>query len=303
MIPYLPDWPEMICQLTVPRLSLAEALQSPVNFAIIGQPGSGKTVALAHLATQVACRDPQVGALSGLVPVFIQAGDLDLGTEVQRDPLMQLADITRHYLPAIFSSQVPAFLKNTALEGALLLILDGGDELSQPQMKDLGGFIKALLAQNPKIRLVMSAAPEYLDGLVRLGIAPLAMAAWDTAQRVQFVERWGLLWKEQIQPLVEKSSPASSIDPVLLNSWLAAGAQIQSPLELTLRVWAAYLGDTYGPHNTDSLDSFLRRAIPDIKLLAPLEQLALQMVMEGRATIHRSMITTSNPALEFERHV
>lgn len=53
VLPYLPDWPELTCPLGAPTITLAQAIQRGSPIAIIGQPGSGKTVALAHLAAQI----------------------------------------------------------------------------------------------------------------------------------------------------------------------------------------------------------------------------------------------------------
>ena len=54
VIPTIPDWPELAASYAVPMITLAEALQNNTNIAVIGRPGSGKTVTLAHLALQVA---------------------------------------------------------------------------------------------------------------------------------------------------------------------------------------------------------------------------------------------------------
>lgn len=297
VIPYLPDWPEMICQLTVPRITLAEALQTQVNIAIIGQPGSGKTVALAHLTAQVARGDASLGSLASLTPLYLHAGSLNLENNTGQDPFALIVERARGYVPGIFSPQVPTLLRAAAQNGNLLLILDGGDELTQAQFQKFSTWVKDLLTQYPQIRLVITAAPEYLDGLPRLGFVPLAVAGWDSAQQVQFIARWASLWKEHIEPLQEKPS-AGNPDPVLLNTWLAAGTTLQSPFELTLKVWAAYAGDVYGPRNTDSLDSYLRRVIPDLKLLAPLEHLAVQMILEGQTSLPKSKVTAPNPALD-----
>jgi len=51
---------------------------------ITGQPGSGKTVALAYLASLAANRDPALGKLSEAVPFFYHIADLRLpGGEIK----------------------------------------------------------------------------------------------------------------------------------------------------------------------------------------------------------------------------
>jgi predicted NACHT family NTPase len=57
-IPYTPAWPELASIYNAPVLTVPQALSGGNNIAIIGQPGCGKTVALAHLAIQVINRHP-----------------------------------------------------------------------------------------------------------------------------------------------------------------------------------------------------------------------------------------------------
>src|SRR5512145_3129166 len=53
-LPYLPAWPELSAIYGAPTLSLIEAVSGGSNLVIVGAAGSGKTVALAHLASQAA---------------------------------------------------------------------------------------------------------------------------------------------------------------------------------------------------------------------------------------------------------
>jgi len=63
-IPYMPDWPEMASIYGSHTLTLVEALQGGANLILMGHPGSGRTVALAHLASLVAKRDPSAGKMA-----------------------------------------------------------------------------------------------------------------------------------------------------------------------------------------------------------------------------------------------
>src|SRR5512138_1774945 len=53
-LPYLPAWPEFAGIYNAATLTLPQALAGGSNLVITGQPGSGKTVALAHLASLAA---------------------------------------------------------------------------------------------------------------------------------------------------------------------------------------------------------------------------------------------------------
>ena len=70
-IPYLPDWPEFASLYNAPEMTLAEALHGDANLVVLGAPGSGKTVALANLATQAANHDPALAKMSTASPVLL----------------------------------------------------------------------------------------------------------------------------------------------------------------------------------------------------------------------------------------
>ncbi len=63
ILPYLPDVPELAARYRAPVITAAEALQNVPGLVVVGQPGSGKTVCLAHLACQIARREQLPGRL------------------------------------------------------------------------------------------------------------------------------------------------------------------------------------------------------------------------------------------------
>ncbi|KXK15345.1 MAG: hypothetical protein UZ14_CFX002000603 [Chloroflexi bacterium OLB14] len=77
-LPYLHTWPEIAAIYQPQTLTLAQAISGGVNIAIIGQPGTGKTVALAHLASLAANRSEKLGELKYHVPFLIHVADLNL---------------------------------------------------------------------------------------------------------------------------------------------------------------------------------------------------------------------------------
>ena len=62
-LPYMPSWPELAAVYNAPTLTLAQAFSGGMNLVIIGQPGIGKTVAIAHLASLAANRSEELGSL------------------------------------------------------------------------------------------------------------------------------------------------------------------------------------------------------------------------------------------------
>ena len=92
-LPYMPAWPEIGAIYNAATLSIQQALTGGLNLAIVGQPGSGKTVALAYLASLAANRDPSLGDLREHVPVLVHFADLKLPVNDEKDVLNPLIEI------------------------------------------------------------------------------------------------------------------------------------------------------------------------------------------------------------------
>lgn len=278
-IPFMSDWPEMASFYGAPSLSLAEALQGSANLVIIGEPGCGKTVALAHLATQVSRKAPEVGELSNLVPLLVHAADLALPPENPGRPLEPLTSAVSRYVSSIRHSRLPKTLQTIFETGHVLLLLDGLDELSPFLLDEITGYLENLFSRYPNLRAVVTASPDNLGALPALGFMPIPLTSWNQEQRQTFISRWSKLWDRFVVNL--SSVEEAHTDPMLLVGWLLYNTVHFTPLELTLKVWAAFAGDSLGPRPADAIESYLRRMIhgqPD-KNRPGFEQMASQMIL------------------------
>ncbi len=278
-LPYLPAWPEIAAAYHAPTLTLAQALSGNVNVVVIGQPGVGKTVSLAHLASLAANRSEKLGGLQDAVPFLIHVADLKLPVIESKNILSPLIDATAESAPLFDVGRLPAFFENTFASGDALLLLDGYDELTPDNQQVITEYLKTLIYRYPKTHIITTGAPEYLDGLIGLGFAPLALITWSTAQNDQFMERWGELWSATTAVDSWTQTDPGQVDPILLNVWLSADNANLSPLELTLKAWGAYAGDSMGPHVLDSIATHIRRISPSNTPIAALETLAMQVLI------------------------
>ncbi len=279
-VPYIPAWPELAAIYHAPTLTLAQALSGNSDIVLTGQPGMGKTVALAYLASRLARRDPEPGLPQDTIPFLIHVADLDFPVN-KDEPLNPLIDLIAEKAPVLDLSRIPDFVRKAFSEGRALLLLDGTDELTPDGLKNEIEFIKAVKRAYPKTRIVTTASSEYLDGLVTLNFIPFALAAWNAKQRMKFLEKWGDLWTHYVA--VEAWAQASeNVDPLLLNGWLNAENSSLTPLELTLKTWGAYAGDVRGPRPLDALETHLRRLSPVNAPREALEMLALQVSLSTK---------------------
>lgn len=286
-VPYLPDWPELTAPYGVPVITPAQAVTSGRNIAIIGHAGSGKTVALAQLAMQLARSEIQIGEQNDAFPIYLHANELDLSSSSESGPQAVLIKAMTENASVLMQPQIPRFLN--ALFGKskrrVVLLVDGLDELQPDQMKSVVKLFEQLVEKQPGLQVAAAASIQYLDGLTGLGFAPLAVAAWKPAQHRELLRKWSALWSTQIQPDGKQNSQKKAIEPLLMEYWLNAENVYTSPLEWTLRLWGAYAGDLSGNSVKDALETALVRYLPDPAHLPMLEELAYTYLQQRAASL------------------
>lgn len=282
-LPYLPAWPEIAATYRSHTLTMPQALSGNANIVIIGQPGVGKTVALAHLASLAANRSETLGTLQEAVPFLVHVADLKLPIKEPKNVLDPIIEAASESAPMLDLGRMPEFVKNSFKIGYAILLVDGYDEISQEEQRGVAEFFKVLIHNYPKARIVTTGTPEYLDGLIPLGFAPLAMCTWSNRENQKFIEHWGRLWSQTVALEAWNQTGPEQVDPLLLNSWLATDNLNLSPLELTLKIWGAYAGDSLGSHVLESIATHIRRLAPPNTPLAALETLAMQATLSSQS--------------------
>lgn len=280
-LPYMPAWPEIAAVYRPHTLTLPQALAGDTNIVIIGQPGTGKTVALAHLASLAANRSEKLGELQEFVPFHFHVADLNLPVQDPKNILKVIIDAASENAPLFDVSKIPAFVQSVFKSGQVLLLVDGYDEITPNEQTLVAEFFKLLLKTHPKTRIITTGAPEYLDGLIPLGFVPLALCTWDEQANQKFVDQWSELWAQTVAMEAWAQTGPEQVDPLLINSWLGSESLNLSPFELTLKIWGAYAGDSLGPHTLDTIATHIRRLAPANTPLAALETLAMQVIVSA----------------------
>ena len=278
-IPYLPNWPELAAIYNSPSLTIPQALSGGVHLVIVGQPGIGKTVALAHLATLATKKEEALCELSESIPFLFHIADLNLPLINSNDTLTPIITYVEECLPISYQSRVPDYVRHTFRNGNVLLLLDGLDELP-PENINIGvEFLQQLLKTYPKIRIVTTGCPEQLCSLIGLGFIPLSLFPWGPSQRNDFLEKWGGQWKHISGEDVYAKTGLVQENSLLLSKWLMTDSRIYSPFELTLKAWGAYAGDLLGPNSIDVIETHLHRISPNEIPLTAIETLAMNVTL------------------------
>lgn len=308
-LPYMPAQPELACYYDAPNLSLSEAISGGVNLVITGQPGAGKTTALAILAAQIARRDPAVESLHETIPFFIHVADLGLPINKPKKPadfLTPIADKLTELAGVFEAGKLPGFIEFAFRSGRALFLLDGVDELPQAALQEVNAYLRVILRQFPQTRIITTASPEFLDGLLALDFTPMAILPWSPDTQRQFRAKWSALWQQYVATEAWAQNIVTEVDTILLNRWVDEGNLGLSPLEYTLKIWAAYAGDVRGARLVDAIESHLRRLLPERTPFEALFAIGTQASLSGTSIFDsqraREWTRSFEPPAPFEQN-
>lgn len=219
-------------QLTNALMPL-EALDNSIDgFALLGNPGSGKSTAFRHLAVEAA-RGTKIRAMRRL-PVFLAV------REMSKQSSTIAAEVARFFRNLDFEAP-DRLLDSIASTGHLLLLLDGVDETTAAHRSALLEELLELRAKYPRACMCVSARPYSLS------VGLQNFQKWETQplafeDRLIFVAKWfSGVDEEQGQRLVAACKNA----PALLDLG-------SSPLLLSI-VCALYHNDLEIPQEPDEL--------------------------------------------------
>jgi hypothetical protein len=281
-LPYMPAWPELAAVYRAPTLGLEEAISGSGHIVIVGAAGTGKTVALAYLASMAANLKVQFEAGRDAVPFLYHIADLQLPFDESKGPLNVVINAASERAPVFDLGRMPGFVQQSFKSGSALLLIDGFDEADPQTQSDVVAWFKALLGAYPGLRIVTTGSPHQLNGLVGLGFHPLALMGWDARTSARFIQQWGGLWSQTVALEAWSQTGPEQVDPLLLNTWLGVENTGLTPFELTLKVWGAYAGDSLGPRVLDAIATHVRRVAPSGTPVAALELLAMQVVLTSQ---------------------
>jgi HEAT repeat protein len=284
VLPNLPDCNYLSGVYQSATLSLAEAVGSGADLLLTGDLGAGKTTALAHLAARAAERRIKHGGQDHPLPVFVHAADLIFERGFEKDPLRTLVGAAQRNASAGLSSRLQGYLKPYFEQGHMLLLLDGLDEFPPESTTDVLSWLRSIKASSPNLQIIAAGPVRGYGGLTQAGFAPLAMAPWNDYDQRRFLTRWAEAWQKFVAPNLPKNR-LDDVDPAIISGWLQGASHGWTPLEITLRTWSAFAGDTRGANRGDGFESFLARFLsPDETQAAAAAGLAWITDREGAVT-------------------
>lgn len=300
VLPYTADYPEFSAAYQYPSLSLKEALKKGANLALLGRPGSGKTVTLAHLTSQIL--RGEIDNLQNWEPLFIDANDLALHLPSEKLITATTAALLENNMFRQVS-QLDDLVQSFFQEKRAFLIIDNLDQLPRQETILVTTFIKAILREFSWIKLATAASVEYFNGLLETDLVPAAVAGWGTKERSAFTERWMEAYFTH-----GDTANGSGINTglhgeegeLLAKNWLHSTKLNVTPLTFTLQLWGMVAGDSTGARADHGIEAYIQRLTTPLPTspLPQLQKMATSILLSKDNEYSRSSIQEADPAYQ-----
>jgi len=196
--------------------------------------------------------------IPGLVPVLVHLRDLVLSSgkygRGSVDPAEPLVEATQRHVSAV-TAQVVGSVVYAALEaGRALVLLDGYDELSPDERDACYHWLRSLRGTYPSSLMVIAGPPTGYAALATLGFTPTFLRPWQDNDYDTLVERWHAAWQAHARR-------SETIDDQTLRR-LTIDNRGRTPLDVTLKIWAALAGDAQRAGRAGWYDALIARRLP-----------------------------------------
>lgn len=282
LVPFIPDWPQLAGPYHLPGIPLSHLLRGSPGLALLGLPGSGRTVALALMALRVAQQSEAGEDTAGQslfgekrLPVYVHVADVNLvpgEPEEQVDPMNRLLDAARSNLRGL-AGRLLAAAHTEFANGRGLILVDGWDEVDKQQQARALDWLDALMHTYPGNKIVVAGPVKGYAPLQALGLAPVYIGPWSDSEHAELAERWAAAWPEIGG--MPKAPATPPTDDLVRRA--TRGNRAHLPLDVTLHIWATYAGDDPGEGRPGWYAAYINRAAPESALIPGLERAAAQL--------------------------
>ncbi len=283
LIPFTPELPLISRNFLLPKIKITEAIQKTNRLVICGPIGSGKSVALAHLAVQLAEKRANCGSSCGKIPFYFHVHDSDSLSLPKQDLSSIIYKALAQKIPA---SQIPKLARfiNYELEtNNAIIIIDGFDELSKNDADIFLKIVQATLTTYPNLQLVLSTTPYYSGNLEQLGFLIFPIADMTNSQILELNKKWTRLWYDKV--INSETSKQNYLKEKLIFNWLQEMPAGRTPLENSLLIWGALSGDLRGLDTLSIYESHFSRMFQSSYSPTALAMFAYQYVEKNTTSL------------------
>ncbi len=250
--------PEGYADLPVPLLTLEQALEGGRNLVIMNEIGSGKTTLLAEFASRILEGKLDSQKYSSSLPLFININEIKYLNLDALQFIDELVAVLHQNFTNLEVANLKKLILNALDQSALILLLDGFDELPFEKFQEAVRLTGSIISKYPQIKIIIASGPDYADGLFKLGFAPLSIQFPGSTQKAELIQSWVDAWNHI------KSTKGPNAQSYLINTlWLLQDSQSQSMIELTQAIWSNLALDHIPEHQNYTFD-YIQRLIDEI---------------------------------------
>lgn len=281
IVPLVQDYPQVAGVYGLPGTDISHVLKEVPGLALLGTPGSGRSVALALIAIVAArqSREDEAGGLAGelRIPVLFHLADVDLSLELEPsevDPADLLTAAVLKRMTGGGARSAPGVVPPAMAAGLCLVLVDGWDELPATQRNRTLAWLKALIRTYPENKYVVACGARGYAPLVEIGLTPVYLRPWGDSDFEELASRWAEVWPE-VESARRRGAKPPTADTI---RQVAQGNLSHTPLDVTLKAWSTYSGDEKATGRRGWYDSYLDQMLPLAEGRESLQRLAAEAV-------------------------
>lgn len=222
-----------------------------------------------------------------LMPLYLHFSDLHLHSPEhgqEADPAEVIVRAVQHTVRRVTASTIPRHVYNRLNKGQALVLIDGYDDLPESERPAALAWLNALIKTYRNNFYIVAGPAEGYAPLARIGLTPVFMRAWNDIDIERAAERWADSWVQIGRRMGVRRASKPNDDA---QARARANARALSPLEVTLKLWAAYADDTETIGAEGWLRAYLKRHGVGTDLYAQIAPLAAVQLDEGYITAAR----------------
>lgn len=232
--------------------------------------------------------------LTTLLPIYVHLRDIDLrpesyglqpGKTASLDPAEPLVLALRNTFGGIAANFLPRLVYERLTASTALVLVDGFDELPAPLQGERLAWLQRFIEIYSGNMIIVAGPEQGYDPLLKLGLEPIFLRAWNDADYDQFILRWTTVW-----PSLAKRGAKLPDEP--LRKRVAIANRGRSPMDITLKVWAAYSGDEQEQGRRGWYDFYVRRALSGRDIGPALHKMAAAILSNNGLPLPRDPIKT-----------
>ncbi len=222
----------------------------------------------------------QIPLFNRLMPVYVHFADLNTATRefgAEADPAEHIVRAVQYTVRRVTASTIPRNLYSRLTKGQILLLIDGYDELPEGERTAALAWLKAFREQYGQNFVIVAGPAHGYGPLLRAGLTPVSMRPWSDLDIRRASERWAQAWAQ----FGKKRRNAKPPEADLIRR-AQTNARALTPLEATLKIWAAYAEDAEMVGVEGWMRAYLKRQLPNAEnLLNQVAQIAALQLEEG----------------------